>query len=50
MPTDGPGKLSRQLCTDVVAYLLSANEYPAGAQELEPDLAALEQIVIEGKP
>jgi mono/diheme cytochrome c family protein len=49
MPSDGPGKLSRQLCTDVIAYLLSANGYPAGEHNLEADVESLDQIQIEPK-
>jgi quinoprotein glucose dehydrogenase len=50
MPTDGPGVLSRRQCVDIVAYLLSANEYPAGETELDSDLAALNEIRIDPKP
>ena len=46
MPEDGPGRLSDQEYIDVVAYILDANEYPTGAQELVPDMAALDQIMI----
>jgi mono/diheme cytochrome c family protein len=49
MPSDGPGKLSRQLCTDVVAYVLSENGYPAGEHNLEPSVESLDQIQIEPK-
>ncbi|HWA10603.1 MAG TPA: cytochrome c [Opitutaceae bacterium] len=49
MPSDGPGKLSRQLCTDIVAYLLSANGFPAGSAGLEPDVDVLNRISIEPK-
>jgi mono/diheme cytochrome c family protein len=50
MPTDGPGVLSRRQCVDIVAYMLSANEYPAGETELASDLAALNEIRIDPKP
>jgi mono/diheme cytochrome c family protein len=49
MPSDGPGRLSRQLCTDVVAYLLNANGFPAGKADLANDAAAQRQITIEAK-
>jgi hypothetical protein len=49
MPSDGPGRLSRQLCTDVVAYLLNANGFPAGKADLANDAAAQKQITIEAK-
>ena len=41
MPTEAPRSLSDRAYIDVVAYLLSANEYPAGDAELEPNEAAL---------
>jgi quinoprotein glucose dehydrogenase len=50
MPTDGPGVLTRRQCVDIVAYMLSANEYPAGETELASDLAALNEIRIDPKP
>jgi mono/diheme cytochrome c family protein len=49
MPTDSPGTLSRPLCTDIVAYLLSANGFPAGKSDLALDTALLKQILIEPK-
>jgi len=50
MPADGPGKVSRQQCTDIVAYLLSANGFPAGARDLASDSAALDEILFQQKP
>ncbi|MEI6861953.1 MAG: cytochrome c [Verrucomicrobiota bacterium] len=49
MPSDGPGKLSRQQCTDVTAYLLSANGFPAGSGDLATDLEITNQILITDK-
>jgi len=49
MPSDGPGTLSRKQCADTVAYMLSANEFPAGQKELESDVAPLNEIRIEPK-
>lgn len=49
MPSDGPGRLSRQLCTDIVAYLLNANGFPAGKTDLSNDAAVQKQITIEAK-
>jgi hypothetical protein len=40
MPSDGPGKLSRRQCVDIVSYVLSANGFPAGNAELESDAAS----------
>jgi mono/diheme cytochrome c family protein len=49
MPSDGPGKLSRQQCTDMTAYLLSANGFPAGEGDLPSDPEATGQILITPK-
>ena len=49
MPTDSPGTISRQVCTDIVAYVLSENGFPAGQRDLAPDTALLKQILIEPK-
>ena len=46
MPEDGPGRLSDEEYTDVVAYLLDANDYPAGEAELPTDKMALDAIMI----
>ena len=40
MPSDGPGTLSRQQCTDIAAYVLSANGFPTGDIDLATELAA----------
>jgi len=47
MPLDNPGRLSRPQTADVIAFVLKANGWPAGAAELAPDPAALKQIRIE---
>ena len=49
MPSDGPGKLSRRQCTDIAAYILSANGFPAGKSDLELDAAAQNEILIQPK-
>lgn len=49
MPTDAPGTLSRKQYADVIAYLLSANEYPAGQSDLGTDVEALNQIKMDAK-
>jgi len=49
MPTDDPGNLSSRQYSDLVAYILSANEFPAGQKELDRDAAALNEIRIEAK-
>jgi hypothetical protein len=44
---DHPGSLSRETSIDLVAYLLSANHFPAGEYDLPRDLEILKQIRIE---
>ncbi len=48
MPTDRPGSLSAQTYRDILAFILRANIYPTGTQELEAD--GLDQILITDKP
>ncbi|MCC6735465.1 MAG: hypothetical protein IT534_04985 [Bauldia sp.] len=47
MPASAPGSLQPQMYADIIAYLLSVNGFAVGPQELLPDLAVLEQIVIK---
>jgi mono/diheme cytochrome c family protein len=49
MPADDPGHLSRRQTADVMAYMLSANELPAGEKDLDSSAEALKDINIEGK-
>ena len=49
MPSDGPRKVTRKQSTDMTAYVLSMNGYPAGETELPPDLEVLKQIAITPK-
>jgi len=49
MPSDGPGKLSRQQCTDIAAYLLSVNGFPPGNIDLAMDADTQNEIVFEAK-
>jgi mono/diheme cytochrome c family protein len=44
MPADQPGTLNRQQTADIVAYLLSANKFPAGKTELATQSDSLKQI------
>ncbi len=46
MPEDGPGRLTDEEYTDVLAYILSENSYPAGETELPADKAELDKIMI----
>ena len=47
MPADRPGKLSRDQDADILAYILSMNQFPSGKTELERQTEALKQIRIE---
>ena len=47
MPFDSPGSLTPAQYADVLAYMLSANKYPAGEKELDKDPAPMQQIKIE---
>jgi cytochrome c len=44
MPTDAPGRLTRQENADILAYVLSLNKFPAGKTELDRQSDALKQI------
>ena len=47
MPLNDRGTLTRQKAVDLVAFVLSFNQFPAGDRELPPELAALRQIRID---
>jgi mono/diheme cytochrome c family protein len=46
MPSDSVGIYDRRVVTDVIAYLLKANGYPAGAAPLSSDADSLKAIVL----
>ena len=46
MPQGAPATLSRQEYVDVAAFLLKANGYPGGEEELIPDRPTLERVII----
>ncbi|MEQ1869253.1 MAG: cytochrome c [Vicinamibacterales bacterium] len=50
MPQDSPGRLGLQEYTDLVAFLLSANGFPAGSKELGRDMAVLKLIRWDKNP
>jgi mono/diheme cytochrome c family protein len=50
MPPDRPGALPPESYRDIVAFLLSANQFPAGDTELDVDEAALRQVLITARP
>lgn len=47
MPQDDPGRLTDQQSADVLAYILSVNQYPAGKAELTSEKEALKRIRLE---
>jgi mono/diheme cytochrome c family protein len=46
MPASDPGSLSNAQVSQVLAYILSANQFPAGTTALPSDDAGLSQIAI----
>lgn len=51
MPQNEPGTLSPQRTAEIVAYILSANELPAGNRALGEEVEALKQIRMDaGQP
>ena len=49
MPQDNAGSLSSQQAVDIVAYILQANEFPAGENELNTDKGVLKTMTIKRK-
>jgi S-disulfanyl-L-cysteine oxidoreductase SoxD len=47
MPQDKPASLTDAEYAAIVAFLLQANRYPAGQQDLRPDPAALKEVVFK---
>jgi len=47
MPMDRPGTITPQQNADVIAYMLKANQYPAGSSELPNVVTPLKTIRIE---
>ena len=50
MPQGAPASLSVKDYVDIVAYILKANEFPAGDSELPTDEDSLSEIIIDEKP
>jgi mono/diheme cytochrome c family protein len=49
MPLDDIGSLNVQQSADITAYLLQANNFPAGPEELKADRTAMKAVVIKRK-
>jgi cytochrome c5 len=47
MPNNAPGSLSKAEYADVVAFILKANNYPAGEQDLVPKPGVMKAIVLQ---
>ena len=47
MPANSPGKLSRETTADLLAYIFSVNQFPAGRPELPPNAEMLKSIRID---
>jgi mono/diheme cytochrome c family protein len=48
MPPNNLGKLSRQQIVDILSYVLSFNNFPAGKTELDPKPELLKLVRVEG--
>ena len=46
MPNNAPGSLSRVEYADIIAFILRINNYPPGAQALEPKAAAMKAVTL----
>ena len=46
MPQNTPDTLAPQTVIDIVSFLLEANQFPAGSQELPPDVEKLKPILM----
>jgi mono/diheme cytochrome c family protein len=49
MPLNKAGKLSREVNSDITAYILSVNKFPAGKKELPHTTEFLKEIRIESE-
>ncbi len=49
MPLDDVGSLNVQLSADITAFLLQANNFPAGQEELKADRSLMKAVAIKRK-
>ena len=47
MPQNNPGSLSRQQYADIIAFMLSAGNFPAGKTDLPRETEILKTITID---
>ena len=50
MPPDRPGSLPAETYTDIVAFILKTNEFPAGSKELGADPDRLHALITATRP
>jgi len=50
MPEDNPNSLTDQEYVDVIAYMLTVGQMPAGDDELQPDPRRLARVIIRPQP
>jgi cytochrome c len=50
MPPERPGSLSPQTYTDIVAFILQKNEFPAGERELPAEPGAAQIVITPTSP
>ena len=50
MPGDAPGTLAPQVNADIASFILQANKFPSGHDELKPEAPLLKAIAITPKP
>jgi mono/diheme cytochrome c family protein len=49
MPADDVGSLTTPMSVDIVSYILQANGFPAGSEEMKADRTALKTVMIKKK-
>ncbi len=47
MPSDNPARVGRQPKADILAYILTMNNFPPGKDELQPKAELMKDIVFE---
>jgi len=50
MPQKSPGSLSQEAYLDILAYLLQANNFPAGPEPLKPDSIKFKSVIGDARP
>ena len=50
MPTNAPNSLATESYLDILAFIMEANEFPAGDSELVADPEVLGRLLITAQP